>query len=263
MLFPHHEQGIKKITDILIQDESVLAVLIGGSIAHGTAIKSSDIDIMILISDTDYNIRNMDGKIWEGRTIECGGFGEIFCDMKYISLSYLDKVIKYGNEPSRFAFDGVIMSYSKIENLDKKLIEVSKYPVGKKQSNIDRFYAQLKTWHWYCAEAVKKENKYLLSHSVNKLILFAGRLILAHNEILYPYHKWFLHELEKVDDKPSNMMAMIETILESPAIEDIDLFYETIADYKTWYKGDVPSPNMFIVDSELAWMQDRTPIDDI
>lgn len=263
MIFPHHELGIQIITDILKEDKSVLAILIVGSIAHKTAEETSDIDIMIILSDEDYNIRNAEGKTWEGKNIECEGFGKIFCDIKYISISYMDKVTKYGNEPSRFAFEGAFASFSKIDDIDNKLKKVCKYPMDKKQSNMDRFYAQLKAWYWFCGEALKKNNKYLLNMAVSKLILFGGRLILAYNEILYPYHKWFVHELEKAAKKPENLIELINTLLADPNKDNIDAFYNSVDNYHKWYEGDVEWPTVFISDSEQTWIDGNAHIDDI
>jgi hypothetical protein len=68
----------------------------------------------------------------------------------------------------------------------------------------------------------------LLGTSVSKLILFGGRLILAHNELLYPYHKWFLKVLEQAKDKPSDLLACIQTLNESPTVENSEAFYEKV-----------------------------------
>ena len=44
MAYSHHSEGIVKITEILSKREDVLAVIMGGSIAHKTEREDSDID---------------------------------------------------------------------------------------------------------------------------------------------------------------------------------------------------------------------------
>jgi len=89
-------------------------------------------------------------------------------------------------------------------------------------------------WHWYCGEALKRDNEYLLGTAVSKLILFGGRFILAHNEMLYPYHKWFLKVLERAKDKPSDLMACIRALTGSPTVENIEAFYGKVKTFQPW-----------------------------
>ncbi len=75
-----------------------------------------------------------------------------------------------------------------------------------------RFYAQFETWHWYAHEGRKWNDRHLLGIATAKMVLFGGRLILAHNEIFYPYHKWFLRLLERAPDKPPDLLARIAAV---------------------------------------------------
>ncbi len=263
MPYPNHEFAIHKITETFKKDESILAVIVAGSTAHGTAKEDSDVDLMIVISEEAYHKKMSENNIWEGRTLECGAYGNIFLDMRYIALSYIRQVIDRGNEPTRFAFTGTYATYDKTENINELLALACAYPIENKQSNINRFYAQLKTWQWFCGEAIKKDNLYLLRHSVNKLILFGGRLILAHNEILFPYHKWFIPELNNAEKKPDNILQLVDTLLLAPDKESIDAYFKAIHEYHDWYKSDVQWPNQFAEDCEFTWIEGKAPIDDI
>src|ERR1700690_3770217 len=53
----HHTKSIQRVTDYFEHDPEVLALLLGGSIAHGFETASSDVDIMIFVSDEDYKKR--------------------------------------------------------------------------------------------------------------------------------------------------------------------------------------------------------------
>ncbi|MEO8355329.1 MAG: nucleotidyltransferase domain-containing protein [Chloroflexota bacterium] len=52
-MYPHHTQSIQNVTDYFQRDPQVIALLLGGSIAHGFETPTSDVDIMILVSDED------------------------------------------------------------------------------------------------------------------------------------------------------------------------------------------------------------------
>ncbi len=60
-------------------------------------------------------------------------------------------------------------------------------------------------------------------------MLYAGRLILAHNRTLYPFHKWLMHALEAVDDKPADLIKHMHTLLKDPTPENADTLFEAVA----------------------------------
>ena len=53
-MYQHHREAIEKITEKLRNRKEVQGVIVGGSVAHGFATESSDIDLMIVLSDVDY-----------------------------------------------------------------------------------------------------------------------------------------------------------------------------------------------------------------
>jgi len=54
---PHHSQSIQNVTEYFQKDPEVLALLLSGSIAHGFQSASSDVDIMIFVSEEDHQKR--------------------------------------------------------------------------------------------------------------------------------------------------------------------------------------------------------------
>src|SRR5215207_2051047 len=104
-MFPHHTRSIQNVTEYFQRDPEVLALLLGGSIAHGFETSTSDVDIMILISEEDHKKRlesnqvhffNMDLCTYEGG----------YVDGKYLSRGFIEQVKEKGSEPARFAFAG-------------------------------------------------------------------------------------------------------------------------------------------------------------
>lgn len=261
-MFKHHEETISNITKKLRKKDDILAVIVCGSIAHGFETELSDVDIMIVISDENYKKRKESGDIHyyekESCTYESG-----YIDGKYISIDFINQVIEKGSEPARFAFEGAFITYSQVYNLDKKLKQIIKYPIEKKKENICRFYAQYEAWKWYSEEAIKHKNVYLLNHSISKFILFAGRLILSYNEVLYPYHKWFIKVLDRVEKKPIKMIDKINLLLKEPTHDNISSLYQAVNEFYDWEKMNQDWPSVFMQDSELNWLDGKVSIDDI
>jgi hypothetical protein len=261
-MYKHHEETIANITEKLKRQESVLAVILSGSIAHHFESETSDVDIMIVIPDEEYSERTASGETTYYEKESCT-YEEGYIDGKYIGIDFMKQVSLKGSEPARFAFDGAQITYSKIKDLDKLLQQIAMYPVERKKENIGRFYAQLEAWKWFCEEGIKYNNPYLLTQAVSNFVLFSGRLILAHNEVLYPFHKWFIQVLRKVENKPENLMKNIDTLLRTPNKNNVENLYQSINNFREWEISELRWPNIFMKDSELNWIGGNTPIGDI
>jgi predicted nucleotidyltransferase len=258
----HHSQTIQNVTEYFQRDPEVLALLLSGSTAHGFQTSTSDVDIMLFISEEDYQKRFQRGQLTFFTTDLCTYEGG-YVDGKYIGLDFVRQVLEKGSDPARFAFAGAQVLFSRIEGFEEDICKIAEYPIGEKTERIKRFHAQLEAWHWYCGEALKRGNQYLLGTAVSKLILFGGRLILTHNEMLYPYHKWFLKVLERAKDKPSDLMSSIQALTEFPTMENIEAFYQKVKMFQPWDENPYGWGAQFMLDSELNWMDGKTPVDDL
>jgi len=261
-MYTHHTESIQRVTEYFERDPEVLALLLGGSIAHGFETPTSDVDIMIFVSDEDYQKRFAENRI-HFFNMELTTYAGGYVDGKYSTRSFVQQVSEKGSEPARFAYAGSQILFNKLDGFAEDVRRAAQYPKDGKAERIKRFYAQFEAWHWYCGEALQKGNQYLLGTSVSKFILFSGRLILTHNELLYPYHKWFLKVLEQAKDKPTDLLESIHKINENPVSENIESLYEKIKSFQPWIAGDFSWPTQFMLDSELNWRDSNTPVDDL
>lgn len=261
-MYKHHQTAIDTITNKLKTKEEIIGIIIGGSVAHGYANETSDIDIMIVLSNEDYEkaLVNYDvGYFERDSTPYEGGY----VDGKCVSVDFITKVAKYGSEPARFAFKDAFVTYSAIEGLDTLVQDASRYPVEKKEESISKFYAQFETWRWYYYEGLKRDNRLLMDYSITNYIYFAGRLILALNETLFPSYKWFLKELEQVDNKPEHFMLIINDCIENKTTEAIEKLYNSMIEFHKWNTSDKHWSIHFMMDSQLNWVDGAVPIIDL
>lgn len=261
-MYPHHDESIRRLTEYFRTVSDAEALILGGSIAHGFASPGADIDVMIVVADGDYDERLRDGRLQFFDNQVCTYEGG-YIDGKYISPSVLRTLADRGSEPARFAFQDARVLLSRMDGLERLLEEVTRYPAAQKHDRMRRFYAQFEAWHWYAGEGLKLNDRYLLGASVAKLVLFGGRLILAHNELLYPFHKWFLTVLERAPDRPVDLMERIAHLHADPSAETITAFYQTVAGFRAWEMPETGWPNQFMLDSELNWLSGTTAIDDL
>ena len=91
---------------------------------------------------------------------------------------------------------------------------------------------------------------YLIFLSLQKIVLFSSRIILNENEMLYPYHKWLLKEIEKADKKPEGFLRKIDVLLKSHSLEKVNSFCQDILGFIDFTELTVDWPNYFLKDNE-------------
>lgn len=258
----HHQESIEKFLSIYKPDTTILAILLGGSIAHGFATPESDIDVTIIVAETEYQKRKLENKLafslWDICTYPGG-----YIDCKVVNIDFLQKVGEKGSDPARYAYKDNVILFSRIEKLDEILNDITKFPTHEKVTRRDRFAAQLLAWRWYYSEGLKKENSYLIYLSLQKLVLFSCRMILNENEILYPYHKWLLRVTEQAKDKPEQFDETVKQVMVSHHKELVDQFCDQVLEFYEIDEKSLDWPNHFLTDSELNWMEQEPPIDDL
>jgi hypothetical protein len=261
-MYAHHERAIAHLAATLRADPEIRALLLGGSIAHGFAHEGSDVDLLFVVSDEAWDARVREGRLQWATNEACdweGGYAEA----KYVCPRLLDEVARAGSEPARFAYQDARILFSDLPDLAATLRAIARYPVEQKALRIGRFRAQLEAWHWYGHEALKRDDRYLLGLAVARTVLFGGRMLLAHNERLFPYHKWFLRVLEAAPDRPPDLMERIAALHAEPSQATLLGFWATVTQFRDWEGGGTPWPVRFQHDTELAWRNGTTAIDDL
>jgi predicted nucleotidyltransferase len=261
MMFEHHSSTLARVAEHFSKDPEVTGLILAGSIAHGFCSAESDVDVMIVVSDESHAERL--------RTARATFFSRELCtygsyvDGKYISQGLLQQIREKGSEPARYAFKDAQVIFSSDPALPALLEEVARYPVAEKASRIWRFQAQVEAWRWYTNEADKRQNLPLLRTALAKLTLFGGRIILAHNELLYPYHKWFLRVLAQAADKPPGFLELIEELASAPDSDKVERFTCMVRDYGSWEMSEGSWGAQFMLESELNWLHAPPPVDDL
>ncbi len=260
----HHQQAVAAAQAYFAQDPEVLGVLLGGSLAHGFATPASDVDVLIVVSEATLAARAQAGRLTFFSRELCA-YPEGYVDGKLLSLSFMAEVAARGSEPARFAFKDAQVLLARTPGLAEAVQAASRYPLETRANRLRRFYAQFEAWHWYAGEALRHGNAYLLGVAVHKLILFGGRLVLAHNARLYPYHKWFLRVLAEAPEQPPGLMGLIDALSRRPTAEAVAAFYTAIRDFQPWEAPAGGWPLQFMHDSEWNWRagEAATPIDDV
>jgi len=257
----HHQRAIDRLADAYRDDPRFPALIIGGSVAKGYARDDSDVDFLIIATDGEYATRRKAADLFINRRDLCDYDGG-YVDGKIIDLAFLQDVGEKGNEPSRAAFEGAFIAYSHIPGLEALLQRIPVYPEAGHGDRIRAFYSMAFIQHWLCHEAERHGNRYTINRAATQLALFAGRLILAHNRRLFPYHKWLPRTLESVPDKPAELIPCFNALLDEPCGKHATALFEAVRDFQDWGVSDLEAYHWFMTDVEWSWMSGQTPIED-
>ncbi len=250
-MYKHHRDTINNVIEKLKADQSILALIIAGSIAHGFAREDSDVDIMIVVSQEEYERRCRSNEALYYERESCT-YEKGYVDGKYISTDFIEEVIRSGGEPARFAFRDCWVAFSRIDGLEALIREAAQYPKQYREVRMRRFYAHMHEWNWFYNEGRNKNNPYLINYAISNLVLYGGRAILAYNELLFPYHKWYLRILETAKEKPVNMMDLIERILDKRLPEDVEEFVSAVSKFTNWGVSGTQWPSYLMLDVDLG-----------
>jgi len=257
----HHRQAVDRLIAELSSNPHFIAVLLAGSIVRGTERPDSDVDLILLATDEEYARRQASGELLYHNFEVCdypGGYAE----GKVHSVSYVEEVAERGSEPARSAFVDARILCSRMDGLEELLARVTAYPEEERLGKIRSFLAQLAIHHWYIGEAERRDDRYLLLRSASQFALFAGRLILAHNRILFPYHKWFMHDLRTAPDQPAEMIPTLDRLLEQPSRENANAVLGCMLTFREW-EGDLTrAAEQFAEDTEQSWRRGQAPLED-
>lgn len=257
------QRAMRHISEYFAAEPGVLALLFSGSIVHGLGSPGSDVDLNIVITDELYEEKHKAGALtyWaSGEQFYPGGY----FDGKFITLDYLRLVAERGNEPTRFALHDAAIDFDRTGEVGALLQRIGTYPEDASGERSLRFLSQLQAWRWYCGEALRKGNRYLLQTAVTKMLLFGGRLILLENRTFFPYHKWLLAVLEKAQEKPPQLLLLMERVLEEPTEQHIEEYFQAVLQFRDWARGREYSwSSLFVGDIETRWMNSEEFIENL
>ncbi len=258
----HHSKAIDDFLAGYATKDEFIAILLVGSLAHGFAKVNSDIDIILVATEDEYQRRQGQKQLAFSLWDICAYPGG-YIDCKVVSLASLNQIAARGSDPARYAFKDATILSSRTAALDSVLQRVTRFPIEQQASRERRFICQLLAWKWYMSQAEENQNAYLVHLATQKLTLFASRIILNRNAALYPYHKWLLAETQKAPVKPEGFLETLDALLHDPTFVIAQKLADLLLEFVGLNEKDVDWPNQFMVDSEMNWLTHEAPVDDL
>lgn len=257
----HHRSTIERLVAKFENDPRYPALIIGGSLARGQEKENSDVDIILVVTAEEYARRLATKDLWY-LDREIAGYPDGYVDGKIFDLDFIRDVAAKGSEPARSAFQGAFLAYNHLPELPALIEKIPVFQEQERQEKMERFYSQVQLLNWFVGEAEKRGDQYLLRQSTTEMVLFAGRLILEYNRILFPNHKWLIDKLRQAPEKPDNMLDLADQLLANPTKEAAQAFRDCINNFRDWGIEYMSALVTFVEDTEWAWRTRRPPLSD-
>jgi predicted nucleotidyltransferase len=260
-LSTHHAAALDEAVGHFRDDPTVLAVLFGGSAVRGMARADSDIDLMVVVTGEELARRTAAHEVEVVR--ELGHLYEHgYFDAKVLDVAFLRDVDERGSEPARWAFCGVRLVHGGTPEIEQLVARIPAFPEAAREENIADFLAQVMLLRWFVGEAVRRDDPYLLSYATSRLGLYAGRVFLAWNRMLFPFHKWFLTEVERAPERPGDLPALIRAVVSRPGTDTAEAVAEAVLGYRDWGLDHQHAVARFLRNTEWPWRFGPSPLED-
>lgn len=257
----HHREALDAVVADVRESEEFVACILAGSVARGWERPDSDLDTVIVATDEAYERRRADWDLhyWNPDAIEGD---ERYAEGKIVDRAFLREVAAEGSEPARAAFDGTSVAYTEDTEIPEVLERIPVYPEEHREERMRTFYAQMLAYRWFVGEADRHDDPYLSHHAAAQLSLFGGRLLLAHDRTLFPYHKWFLKVLREADTPPGTV-DRIHDLLSERTVEAAEAFVDPILEFADWEEPDHGWVVRFLRDREWQWRRGEPALEEL
>ena len=244
--FAHHRQTIGRMVARAEAITDTLGLIVIGSVTRGEAHERSDVDAMLVVAD---QVRPAIFDASDLAIPPAEGAGGLTVD-----LSYLRAAAERAPEPTRFAFVDAIVVLSRDPEIDRLVTAIPIYPDQERDEKMASFASQLPMHFSFMELADYSQNPYLLTETAHELALFGGRLILAHNRLLYPGRKQFLPQLERAEEKPDSFMELMTQLLRHSGISTAQAFTDVVLSFRAWPEPAEGASLRYQRDRDLAWL---------
>lgn len=257
-MYKHHEESLEIMKKYFEEQEDVIALVFGGSVAKGCERPDSDLDGMVILTDEAYQKRVRERRSTETINGLCTYEGGYF-DIKYMTKDYLRDAAAKGSEPTRNSFVKSRVLFSRDPEIEGLVAAIPVFQKGEKEDKLLSFYSDFALNYFYFLKECPVDG-YMKLHAVGEVIYSLYRMILQENEILFPSNRRLEEFVAAISEETKELARLGKRFAETQEMADGDAFVEYFkkisayqppedfsevltrytADYEQWWR--IPRP---------------------
>ncbi|MCI5650023.1 MAG: nucleotidyltransferase domain-containing protein [Fusicatenibacter sp.] len=230
--YDHHREAVKKLVTLFENNDQVIALVFGGSVAKKMERPDSDIDGMVIVTEEYFEERKS-----RNRTAECifacdypGGY----FDVKYMTKGFIMDAANKASEPTRNSFIGSKVLFTRDPDIPEIICRI---PVFQEQETEDKmlsFYSSLCLNYRYFWKCCHPEG-YMKIRVAAEVVYCLYRMVLQENKILFPCNRRLEEYVMKAPEKPEHLVEDCRMFCETMEEQYIE---RAITSWKEWTKYD-------------------------
>lgn len=254
----HHTTTLEAFVDSVRTSASALAVVLGGSVARGTARPDSDVDVHLVVTEEEFTAAR-DAERLSFVTSDVATYDGGYVDVKVISPSVLRAAAERGDEATRAAFVGARVAWSRLDGLDALIAAIPRLTDDEWNRRRDSAVAQMRLYSaYFVPQASALGDQYLLSWAGLHQATSAGRALLAHEHVLFQGPKYLRSAIAALAEVTDTTLQLFDRLVREPTIETSTALLVAV---ESLVQSPLPPEHTlgrYVADTELAWFW-RTP----
>jgi predicted nucleotidyltransferase len=250
------ENTIKLLIDDLKADEKIIGVLLIGSLANNSGNSNSDVDLYIIVKEETFIEYKKKKQYYWGTNFHSNKY-PVEVEAKIIDKEYIKNIWINGTESSQNTFINNKILFIKDNELKQLLTKETLKEIPDKEEKIKKFYALMKSNMFKATDDLN--NIFQLKKCVYDTVYFACRLVLTHNDILFPCIKNMEKALNKCKKMPKEFIIQAHRVLERYSLEDLEIFYNNTNNFFKEYQYDDKIRKGYVIENEEYWYFNAKP----
>jgi hypothetical protein len=249
----HQQDTLAAYVTKVAEDPDSIAVVLDGSLAHGTERADSDVDVYLVVSDAAFAAADAQERLsYVDREVATYDGG--YVDIKVATTDYLRAAARDGDDPVRASFIDARVAWSRDPEIEALVAAIPALSDDAWDDRAAAFIAQMRLYGGYfLPQGHKLGDELLLRWAAIHLLTSAGRALLAHARVLYPGAKYLSGLLAALPDLPAGYLALSDELLADPTPEACRSLMELVEAHATWQIAPAQSLSRFVRDNELTW----------
>lgn len=230
-MYKHHEESIENMKEYF-RKQGAIALILGGSVAKGTARADSDLDGMVILSEEDYAKKEKSNTTTETVDGMCTYEGGYF-DIKYMTKQYLKELAEKGSEPARNGFSKARILFCNDKEIEEILPRIAVFQKNEKPEKLLSFYSDFWLNYYYFLKCCPIDG-YMKMRTIAEIIYSLYRMILQENEILFDCNRRLEEQVESISEKTAEWVKLARKLEVSQDMSDTDAFVEKFLEITTY-----------------------------
>ena len=249
----HHDEAATRFVARTRGRPGVRAVLLTGSVATGRERPDSDVDLVLVVDDEQWDAALAAGRIMYTET-DGIGYEHGYFDVKLATPEILAAAAERGDDPVRDSLAEAKVLFTEGFDAQGVIRRLAERPDGEWLELATSFLAQARLHgEYFLLQGLERGDPLLTAHAAVHLATSAARAALALHHVRFPGPKHLIETLEQVPGLPDGLRAAVLDVVTAPSTTTGGALLAHLEGLAGGALDGDAALSRFVLDNELAW----------